>query len=121
MYKGILEMSMSSLLQREDLTYEINRLKGIITFRATSDLDAFSDKSNVIVYYSVLEDSKPLLLVERIPVNVMSIKALKRRVRRCSEDSSMLNYMITIDKSEDKDYIDVVFIVKNVYTNLTGE
>ena len=105
----------------EEMRKEVSDVEAFSTARKSiiirsKGIDSFGDDSDIVVCYDLLDDSVPLLLVERINKKDISLRKLKRRVRRLQSDFE--DYIVEVVTTNSPLYYDVLVLKKNIYNRL---
>lgn len=116
MYKNILDSSYTQVRSKFSQFESINSIRKVITFKNDNSLDTFSKLSDIIVYYDVISDSTPLLLVERIKRTDVNIFLMKIAVKKLNK--LLDGYVASIKKSSDKIFVDIVVVKSNIYNSI---
>ncbi len=66
MYSNIINVKFSEVREKFPGFQGIDKVKRIFTLANVEGLDTFADSSDVIVFYNVMEDSTPILVIERV-------------------------------------------------------
>lgn len=90
--------------------------KRIISLKNTPDIDSYSSESDLVLFYSVIEDSTPLLIVERLQRKLIRLHKLKKYIKKLQRE--LEDYNATVQISADRKFIDIVLLKKNVYERL---
>lgn len=120
MYRDLLTMSYEEAREREDLQFTVNTTRKIITFTNTPELNCYGESSDVMVYYDVINNGPPLLVVERISKCECKYRRLKREVCKIKKQVESCGYVINVSASPTGGYYDIILVNKNVYANLKG-
>lgn len=117
MYKNILSSSYTQIRQKYQKFESINSVRKIITFKNDETLDSYSRLSDVVVYYDVISDSTPLLLVERLQRCDVRMFHLKMVVRKLNKE--LIGYVASVEQSDDNTFVDIVVVKSNIYNSLS--
>lgn len=117
MYKDVLNLSYSQCREVYPQFVSIDKANKVIAMKNGNDIDSISNESDILVYYDIIVDSKPLMLVERISCKDKSVGEVEQIVEK--ERVFIPNYHFNITVSEDKCFVDVVLMDRNVYERLS--
>ena len=119
-FKKILSLTYSEARAQYPVAGNVCAARRIITFRNDTNVDSLSSESDVVVYYDVVTESTPLLLVERIKRSEMTFEEVLKYTRQIQEELD--DYVIQAVECSNIDYIDIVIVKKNIVENiLRGE
>lgn len=96
----------------------ISTARKAITIRNTESVESISNGSDIIVYYDLVSDSTPLLLVERINVTEIDLDDLHQQARQL--DDALEGYVVQVVDCDNPDYYDVVVVKRNIYASVMG-
>lgn len=116
MYEQILGVRWSEVRTEKYFGYvAIDPVKRIITIRNNCTVDSFSDSSDIVVYYNMLEDSYPILVVERVAKKSCSKRKFKAAMKKLRQEMSEYRLL----QSEYDEYYDIVLIKDSLFISLT--
>lgn len=95
---------------------DLNRVERTIVMHNSAKIDSMSNNSDIIVYYDIVENSKPLLIIERIPQAEYSLKALKMKIKQINE--SISGYKVVLSTKKSKGYYDVLVVAQSIYSSI---
>lgn len=119
MYSGLLNVLYSEARDVFKAYIGNDSAKRIITLKNIDSLDTLSNNSDILLYYNVLQNSTPLLLVERMSRKEARKVHAKREVRKMKH--SLHNYVANYKVSDDKKFVDIIVMKGNVYENLMAD
>lgn len=117
MYSDILGATYSQVSHRFQQFVSTDVFKRVITLRNTDNIDSYSNDSDIVIYYSVIKDASPLLVVERLEKYECKFSAVKRFVKKLNKE--LIGYIANYQISKNKQYIDIILVKDNLYENLT--
>lgn len=118
-YQELVQLNFTDASRRFQKIESISQTRRVIATKSTEELPTYMVGSDLVLYYDVLSDSEPLLVVERIPRKTASVWKIKRSTKRW--DKHIPNYVITVNKSQDGLFTDICLVKSNIYTNLEGQ
>lgn len=121
MYSNILNVKFSEIREKFKKFDSLDVGKRIITLTNMKELDTVSDDSDVIVYYNVMGDTTPVMLIERIKMSSIKEKQLRKDIETFNKESGEYIANIIRVKKESKqaeDYLDILVVRERVYENL---
>lgn len=118
-YQELVQLNFTDASRRFQKIESISQTRRVIATKSTEELPTYMVGSDLVLYYDVLSDSEPLLVVERIPRKTASVWKIKRLTKRW--DKHIPNYVITVNKSQDGLFTDICLVKSNIYTNLEGQ
>ena len=124
MYSNILNVKFSEIREKFRKFDSVDVGKRIITLTNLEELDTVSDDSDIIVYYNVMGDTTPVMLVERIMVSSIKEKQIGEYVETFNRENG--EYVASIKKTKlgskpTESYLDILVVRKRVYENLQNE
>ena len=119
MYSKILKLTYTEAVKAFPQFESVNSIRKVITFKNDSSLSTYSSKSDVIVYYDIVSDSAPLLLIERLKRSDVKLFSLNKAVKKLNK---LLSDHVAVTRvSDDKMYVDIVVVKNNIYKSVTEE
>lgn len=124
MYSNILNVKFSEIREKFRKFDSVDVGKRIITLTNLEELDTVSDDSDIIVYYNVMGNTTPVMLVERIMVSSIKEKQIGEYVETFNRENG--EYVASIKKTKlgskpTESYLDILVVRKRVYENLQNE
>lgn len=120
MYSKILNVKYSEIRERFVKFDAVDIGKRIITLSNLEYLDTVSNDSDIVVYYNVMGDTTPIMLVERLDASTVQERKVKVLVGQFNSENG--EYVATLRKvKKDKgmgSYLDVTVVRRRVYENL---
>lgn len=104
----------------------MSKERKIVSMKNEGLIDSFTNDSDIIVYYDMIEDSPPLLLIERLCLKESGIckgffnrGKLQWKVRKFHKE--ITDYYISLEKSKLGNYLDIIVVKKNIIDNIQEE
>lgn len=119
MYNEILKLTYTEAIRAFPQFESVNSMRKVITFKNDSSLDTYSSKSDIIVYYDIVSDSTPLLLIERLQKKGVNSFTLNKAMSKLNK--SLHGYVAVTQVSDDKQFVDIVVVKDNIYKSITEE
>lgn len=119
MYSDILYLSYTQVRKKFPEFESISSIRKVITFKNSNELDTYANDSDIIAYYDVVEDSTPLLLVERQLKSKVKTSKIKRAVKEFNKNNAAV-YIASFNMSNNKKYVDITVVKRNIYESLAG-
>lgn len=120
MYSKILNVKYSEIRERFVKFDAVDIGKRIITLSNLEYLDTVSNDSDIVVYYNVMGDTTPIMLVERLDASTVQERKVKALVGQFNSENG--EYVAALRKvKKDKgmgSYLDVTVVRRRVYENL---
>jgi hypothetical protein len=77
-------------------------------------LNTYSNNSDILVYFDIINPDRPLLVVERVDDSEFeSVEALKKFIDDVNNEVE--EYVASYNIVEDKNYVDITLVRNNVY------
>lgn len=77
-------------------------------------LNTYSNNSDILVYFDIINPDRPLLVVERVDDSEFeSVEALKKFIDNVNNEVE--EYVASYNIVEDKNYVDITLVRNNVY------
>jgi len=95
----------------------ISNSRKVVALVNNGDLDSYAKDSDIVVYYDIVTDSNPLVLVERL--DSVSYKFADVKKALDNERKVINGYSVTVTKSSDSRFIDIVLTMSNIYEALS--
>lgn len=113
MYSTILETPYSKAREKFTRFDGVDSVRHILTVKsAYVSRDAISEDSDIIIYYSMVNDTTPLVVIERMRKEEAKRLMIKKVVKSLKKE--IKGYMVNIS-TEHNDYVDVVLVKNNIY------
>lgn len=112
LFKEIFNLTYSEARERYPEFETKSKTRKAITMKNGVNIDSVSNNSDILVYYDMLQDSAPLLLVERIPKSEAGWWKMRKVVKYINDDID--GYKASMQKSSDKKYVDLIVIKENI-------
>lgn len=117
MYDGILNCNYKELREKYPMPNSFSNGRKAVSLKNAEDIDSFSNKSDILVYYDLVDESTPLMIVERVPdEEFSSVEELEAMVDRLNNEIS--GYVVRYSVAEDKEFVDITLVKKNIYDAL---
>lgn len=116
LYDVILAKTFSEMRESLEKVVTIDSVKKMITVEGECCKDAISDKSDIIIYYDVACESRPLLLIERIPKKAVNLRELKKKVSK--ENQCLACFVLAVSIKKGTPYVDVIVVREAIYNNI---
>ena len=116
MYQDILNMTYNQCRETYPNFKSISRAKKMISMKNDSSIDSYSDDSDIIVMYDMVDDSKPLVLDERLDAKGYRLSEVRAHIGKVERE--LEDYCAVVVLSDDKKFIDIVLTLKSIYQAL---
>lgn len=117
MYSNILNVKYSEIRKQFKKFDTVDIEKRVLTLTNLPYLDTVSEDSDVIVYYNVMGNTTPIMLVERIPYTKGLEREARRRLREFSEKNSEYVAKVRLGEKRSK-WFDIIVVRGTVYESL---
>jgi len=116
MYDVIMDTTYSKAREKYEQFVDTDSAKRIIAIKNSASISSLSDTSDIIIYYSVIEDSTPLLAVERMDKSEVKMWRVRRVVKKVNRENQ--HYKAAWSISDDKKYVDIIVVKRSIYESL---
>lgn len=120
MYSNILNVKFSEIRKKFVKFDSVDAGKRIITLTNLEGLDTVSNDSDIIVYYNVMENTTPVMLVERVSTVTVQEKQVRAMAELFNQENKEYVASVKRVKKTKKagDYLDILVVRRRVYENL---
>ena len=101
-----------------EIVSSINLPKKIITFNAATLKDCYSSESDVIGIYDLFEDSRPVIIIERVPLSKSPDELIADIFKSEGLQALKSLYCISVEKSTYADTVDITLTREDVHSKL---
>lgn len=116
-FKKLLGMPFNSVAEEYEGVIQVDSMRHIINIKGISLNDSLSNNSDVIVFYDIVGDGQPLMVIERIDTKQWKSLALRKRVREMKEFVKE-KFVVTVVRNK-KGFVDITLIKRSVYDKLS--
>lgn len=109
-FEGLINMPYEAASEYGDIL-DVNYIRGIVTLKGTSVNDTLFADSSVIVFYEIINRTKPEVIVERVAKKGLSRFKVRRLVKKLGRQ---LGDTHVVSLSDSRQYYDVVLINKDL-------
>ena len=117
MYEKLLSLTYKECREMFPEYESISNSRKVVALVNNGNLDSYAKNSDIVIYYDIVTDSSPLVLVERL--DSISHKFVDVKKVLDKESKSIKGYSVTVSKSSDNRFIDVVLTMRNIYEALS--
>lgn len=116
-YGDIINSSYDELREKFPRFQSLSPEQKVVAMYNGNDIESYSNNSDIIVYYDILNADRPLLVVERVPDSEFeSAEQLEEFVKETNE--LIEDYVVAYDVVEDKEYVDISLTRNRLYENI---
>lgn len=111
-FNKLLKEKFSDVAEEYEGVVDVHTAQKIVVIKGKGTNDTISDSSDVLVYYDVVGDSRPLIVIERISGAEITRCKVKRAVRRLNRELRG-RYTVTL-KRAGNNYYDVILVKTSI-------
>lgn len=115
-FKKLLSMSFNTVLEQYDDVIQVDSARHIVNIKGSYMNDSFSDDSMVVVFYNIIGDEKPLLVIERVKAKQWRKLTFRKRVRE-TKNSIKGEYVVSIGKTK-RGFVDIILTKRSIYDRM---
>lgn len=116
-YGDIINSSYDELREKFPRFQSLSPEQKVVAMYNGNDIESYSNNSDIIVYYDILNADRPLLVVERVPDSEFeSAEQLEEFVKETNE--LIEDYVVAYAVVEDKEYVDISLTRNRLYENI---
>ena len=117
MYDLILRNRYSEAVRIFSGKCNVDSVRRTLTLTDCVNAQGYSNTSEIIVWYdAITQNSKPLLLVERIAVEDVKLEDIKRAIAEFND--VVVGYVGIVRAHVDAGYVDITVVNENVYESM---
>jgi len=117
MYSNIINVRFSEVREKFPGFHGLDKAKRIFTLMNVGGLDTFEDNSDVIVFYNVMEDSTPILVIERVENKAGQVKKAKDAVMKFNK--AVTGYIAEVQPVKKTDpYFDIKVVRRSLHDQI---
>lgn len=116
-YGDIINSSYDELREKFPRFQSLSPEQKVVAMYNGNDIESYSNNSDIIVYYDILNADRPLLVVERVPDS--EFESAEQLEEFVEETNKLIeDYVVAYDVVEDKEYVDISLTRNRLYENI---
>lgn len=116
-YGDIINSSYDELREKFPRFQSLSPEQKVVAMYNGNDIESYSNNSDIIVHYDILNSDRPILVVERVPDS--EFESAEQLEEFINETNKLIkDYVVAYDVVEDKEYVDISLTRNGLYENI---